>query len=116
MGSLIFILAPAIGAMCLATGFVIALGIVAARADEHFDRQLAEERAQTRSATSAYGPGLYAPPPEVSTAMAVASTTSVAVIPITKRSPPELEGKSGRLRPIPIDNRNAHTTSAPPTI
>lgn len=43
MGSLIFILAPVLGAMCLATGFVVALGVVAARADEHFDRQLAEE-------------------------------------------------------------------------
>jgi hypothetical protein len=43
MGSLIFILAPVLGAICLATGFVIALGVVAARADEHFDRQLAEE-------------------------------------------------------------------------
>jgi hypothetical protein len=72
--------------MCLATGFVIALGIVAARADEHFDRQLAEERAQRLSATSAYGPGLYAPPPpEVTTAIAVAANTSTAEIAITKR-------------------------------
>lgn len=83
---MIFILAPIIGVMCLATGFVVALGIVAARADEHFDRQLAEERAYRRSATNAYGPGLYAPPaPEVTTAIAVAATTSTAEMAITKR-------------------------------
>ncbi len=45
-GSLIVILAPMLGAMCLATVFVIALGIVAARADEHVDRQLTEERSE----------------------------------------------------------------------
>ncbi len=48
---MIFILAPTLGAICLAIVFVIALGIVAARADEHFDRQLAEEGGEARSDT-----------------------------------------------------------------
>jgi hypothetical protein len=59
VGSLIFILAPTLGAMCLATGFVVALGIAAARADEHFDRQLAEEGGEARSS----GGGEYGDPP-----------------------------------------------------
>ncbi|HEY7961832.1 MAG TPA: hypothetical protein VID29_07925 [Solirubrobacteraceae bacterium] len=43
MGSLTLILASTFGAVFLATGFAIALGIVAARADERLDRQVREE-------------------------------------------------------------------------
>jgi hypothetical protein len=117
MGSLIFILGPLIGAICLATGFVIALGIVAARADEHFDRQLAEERARKHSATSSYGSGLYAPPaPEVTTAMAVAATTSTAEMAMTRRWPAALPGNSGRRIPMPIDTPSAQQIRRPPAM
>ncbi len=121
-GSLIFILAPAFGAIGLATVFVVALGIVAARADDHFDRQLVEEGAGTHSAT-AHPEALraleferYAPPPEVATAVAAAATTSNAVIAISRRSPAASLGKLGRRSPIPSETRSAHATSRPPAM
>lgn len=116
MGSLIFILAPLLGAMCLATGFVIALGLVASHADEHFDRQLAEERQGTLWAASVAELELYAPPPEVATAVAVAATTSKAVIAISKRCPEESLGKLGRRTPIPTETSSAQPTSSPPAM
>ncbi len=116
MGSLIFILAPLLGAMCLATGFVIALGLVASRADEHFDRQLAEEREGALPAGALAELELYAPPPEVATAAAVAATTSSAVIAINRRCPAESLGKLGRRTPIPTETSNAHPTSSPPAM
>ena len=120
MGSLIFIFAPVIGVMFLATVFVLALGIVAARADEHFDRQLAEERTRAMSALSGFGPGQggrYAPPPpEVTTAMAVAATTSTAEMAMTRRWPAALPGNSGRRMPIPIDTPKAQQIKRPPAI
>jgi hypothetical protein len=102
--------------MCLATGFVIALGLVAARADEHFDRQLAEEREGGLPAAELAEPGLYAPPPEVATAAAVAATTSNAVIAISRRCPAESLGKLGRRSPIPTETSSAQPTSSPPAM
>ncbi|MFI5010210.1 MAG: hypothetical protein ACHQDY_08045 [Solirubrobacterales bacterium] len=124
VGSLIFILAPTLGAIGLATVFVIALGIVAARADDHFDRQLVEEGAGAGalSATSLPGGGgaaeleRYAPPPEVATAVAVAATTSNAVIAISSRSPAASLGKLGRRSPIPSETSSAQHTSRPPAM
>jgi hypothetical protein len=122
LGSLIFILAPTLGAIGLATVFVIALGIVAARADDHFDRQLVEEGAGALSATSLPGGsgapelGRYAPPPEVATAVAVAATTSNAVIAISRRSPAASLGKLGRRSPIPSETSSAQHTSRPPAM
>jgi hypothetical protein len=116
MGSLIFILAPLLGAMCLATGFALALGVVASRADEHFDRQLAEERRDALWAASVAELERYAPPPEVATAVAVAATTSNAVIAISRRSPAESLGKLGRRSPIPSETNRAHPTSSPPAM
>jgi hypothetical protein len=118
VGSLIFIFAPVIGVMFLATVFVIALGIVAARADEHFDQQLAEERARVMSALSGFGSGgRYAPPPpEVTTAMAVAATTSTAEMAMTRRWPTTLPGNAGRRMPIPIDTPKAQQIKRPPAI
>jgi hypothetical protein len=118
VGSLIFILAPVIGVMFLATVFVIALGIVAARADEHFDRQLAEERARAMSvARGGFGPGgRYAPPPEVTTAMAVAATTSTAEMAMTSRWPAAFPGNAGRRMPTPIDTPSAQQIKRPPAI
>jgi hypothetical protein len=118
---LIFILASTLGAMLLATGFVVALGIVAARADEHFDRQLVEERHGSCTAAHAaelelYAPPPYAPPPEVATAVAVAATTSSAVIAISRRCPAESLGKLGRRSPIPTDTSSAQPTSSPPAM
>jgi hypothetical protein len=124
VGSLIFILGPALGAIGLATVFVVALGIVAARADDHFDRQLVEEGAGKLSATA--HPGAlgaleldlerYAPPPEVATAVAAAATTSNAVIAISRRSPAASLGKLGRRSPIPSETSRAHATSRPPAM
>ena len=118
MGSLIFILGPVIGVMFLATVFVIALGIVAARADEHFDQQLAEERGRVVSALSGYGSGgrYYAPPPEVTTAMAVAATTSTAEMAMTSRWPAAFPGNAGRRMPTPIETPNAQQIKRPPAI
>jgi hypothetical protein len=122
MGSLVLILAPILGAIGLATGFVVALGIVAARADDHFDRQLVEEGSQALSVTSHPGGAdageleLYAPPPEVATAVAVAATTSNAVIAISRRSPAASLGKLGRRSPIPSETSRAQPTSRPPAI
>jgi hypothetical protein len=122
VGSLIFILAPILGAIGLATVFVVALGIVAARADDHFDRQLLEEGAGALSTTSLPGGGgateleLYAPPPEVATAVAVAATTSNAVIAINRRSPAASLGKLGRRSPIPSETSSAQHTSRPPAM
>jgi hypothetical protein len=121
VGSLTFILASTLGAMLLATGFVIALGIVAARADEHFDRQLIEERHGTYTASHAaelelYVAPPYAPTPDVATAVAVAATTSNAVIAISRRSPVASLGKLGRRSPIPTETSSAQQTSRPPAM
>jgi hypothetical protein len=129
VGSLIFILAPVLGVMGLATGFAIALGLVAARADEHFELMLADERAQTptiarleREARLETGEGetqegeSYAPPPEVTTAIDVAATTSTTVTMMTSRSPAASLGKLGRRSPIPSDTSSAHPTRRPPAI
>jgi hypothetical protein len=122
MGSLIFILAPILGVMGLATGFAIALGVVAARADAHCDHMLAEEQMLERAGaatemTGADGAQRYAlPPPEVATAMAAAATTSTAVTTMTRRSPATSLGKLGRRSPIPSDTSRAHPTSRPPAM
>jgi hypothetical protein len=118
VGSLTFILALALGAIFLATGFVVALGIVAARADEHFDRQLIEERHGTYTAAHAaelelYVPPPYAPTPDVPTAVAVAATTSNAVIAISRRSPAASLGKLGRRSPIPTETSSVQQTGRP---
>jgi hypothetical protein len=102
--------------MGLATGFVIALGVVAARADEHCDHMLAEERLLAERGEAARWPEPYPPPPEVATAMAVAPTTSSAVIVMSKRSPEPSLGKLGRRTPIPTETNSAHATSRPPAI
>jgi hypothetical protein len=120
VGSLTFILASTLGAMLLATGFVVALGIVAARADDHFDRQLIEERHGTYTSHAAelelYVAPPYAPAPEVATAVAVAATTSNAVIAISRRSPAASLGKLGRRSPIPTETSSAQQTSRPPAM
>jgi hypothetical protein len=102
--------------MCLATGFAIALGLAAARADAHFDRQLSEEREGGLSTAALAELELYAPPPEVATAVAVAATTSSAVIAIKRRCPAESLGKLGRRTPIPTETSSAQPTSSPPAM
>jgi hypothetical protein len=55
-------------------------------------------------------------PPEVTTAIETAASTSTAVTAITARCWPRLLGKSARRAPMRSESTSAHATSRPPAM